>query len=108
MKVRPALRSDFDGIAEVGSKANCDDPIEAWHYPYRNRHPKAFKRAFYNSARDYAREPRCFIIVAETEPTDSYWAGKPQIAGFCFWIRKTKNKEMKLKWGKKENIAQSK
>jgi ribosomal protein S18 acetylase RimI-like enzyme len=94
MKTRPLTSSDIDGAAAVCAAAWLDSPINEYLYPNRHRHPKAYHELYAREMKNEVKpNPKLFILVAETEPSDEIWCGKREIIGYIFSIKVNKEEE---------------
>jgi GNAT superfamily N-acetyltransferase len=107
MRIRPAVPADYSAIATVAVKVHVDDAEMAFFCPGRDAHPKAYHRFFTLRVRNYAMIEQCFVIVAETEPSDSCWEGKTQIVGYSLWSREGDSKATRQRWRTKKSLYKS-
>jgi hypothetical protein len=113
MNIRHAVPSDYDAIATVATQAMLNDDMDAYLFPDRHDHPEAYHKPYLSYIKAHSKEPQCFVVVAESKPTDVCWngqpriAGQPQIAGYCLWVREGENTATKERWRTKEEFSTS-
>ncbi|KAF2843540.1 acyl-CoA N-acyltransferase [Patellaria atrata CBS 101060] len=81
MKIRPPRRPDIPAVAAISTAAFGDDDLHRWLFPNRHLSPNDLYRLQLLKARRRFVEPSRLCIVAETEPGDAGWRGKPEVVG---------------------------
>ena len=99
MLIRLVKPTDYESIATVSVNSHTDDVQTAFLYPGREAHPDIYRRHALKHAKHHAMIPQCFVVVAEAE--------SGEIAGYCLWVRDSKDEATKRRWGWKESPLQS-
>lgn len=97
MHLREMNREDIFDVGLIGVRAYEYDEVFNWLMPNAASVPDVYRQRQVLRAKQRMAEFGCVCIVAETEPSDPMYSGKPEIMGYAFWIRKGGGKDAK-KW----------
>ena len=85
MRVRYATPPDFSAIADLCPDAFMDDELFVYVCPQQKDYPEHFRSLFLQSIKVLYYNPHAHLLVAETEPADPQWTGRPEVVGYAGW-----------------------
>jgi hypothetical protein len=97
MFIRQLTRDDFQDVQDIVTEAFAHDRLFDWMMPGRKIYPNDILRYQMIRLRTRIVSQGQHGIVLVTEEGDPDWSGKPEIAGFAFWIR-SGDDEIGKKW----------
>lgn len=99
MIIRKAIPSDFASMAQIAVSAMTDDIMDAYLYPYRQKHPAAYLATYTSQYRKFLSQKDSYIMIAELEPSDTAWEGSVEVVGYVEWYKR--EDESEKSFGKK-------
>jgi hypothetical protein len=87
MRLRLMTREDLPAAAHIGTVAFENDEVFNWLMPRAASVPGVWHQRQTLRVRQRFVDVGCVGLVVETEPADAGYSGRPEIAGYAFWIR---------------------
>ncbi|KAA8567543.1 hypothetical protein MFRU_048g00410 [Monilinia fructicola] len=97
MHLRPLARDDLPSIADLGTVAFRDDNLQTIFFPPKAVENGSLRRNIILRIRKRLVETGTHCFVSESDETDEFWSGKPELLGYAFWVRVGKS-EAARKW----------
>jgi hypothetical protein len=88
MRLRPMTRDDLVVASHINTIAFEGDEIFNWVMPNAAQYPDVWRQRQTIRTKQRFHTLGVVSLVVETEPQDAGWSGRPEIAGFAFWIRR--------------------